>query len=396
MKILTFTTLFPNSIRPEFGIFIKNRIISLAQIADVKIKVVAPVPWYPPIKFPRKWYHYSQIPKHEYIDNIEVYHPRYLVTPKIGMTLYGLWMCLGSLCTIKKIQKSFAFDLIDAHYVFPDGFAAIILGRFFKKPVVISARGTDINYYRKLPIIRHLLRFTLKYADHLVAVSSSLAELMIHEGAKRNALSIIPNGINPEHFYPFDQTEARDKLGLNTKCKILISVGNLIELKGFHILLEALHLLIKQGEDDLYAFIIGQGELKSSLERKIVEYNLVNHVKLLGHIPNRTLVDWYNAADLFFLGSRSEGWPNVVCEAQACGLPVVATPVNGIPEIIVDQELGTIVNRDPISFSQGIKTSLNREWNRKLIAQRGKKRTWNLVAKELFESFSNLTNNEQN
>lgn len=388
MKILTFTTLFPNRDNPDFGIFVKNRMQAVNRLPGVELKVVAPVPWFPPLRICRKWYAFSQIPRCEVIDGLEVFHPRYLVTPKVGMTCYGFWMFLGALGCARDLRRCYDFELIDAHFVFPDGLAALLLGWFFNKPVVISARGTDVALYRTLPLVKHLLRTTLKRADRLVAVSRSLGELMMEEGAQREALSVIPNGIDPGRFAPSDQKEARQKLGLAETDPILVTVGALVELKGMHLLLEALWLLKEQGRGDVHAYIIGKGEMRSLLEQKIVEYDLEERVTLLGHVANENLADWYNAADLFFLGSSREGWPNVVCEAQACGLPVVATPVNGIPEILDSEDLGLMVERTPEDFARGIEQALARTWDREKIARKGQERTWENVGREVHELFS--------
>ena len=396
MKILTFTTLFPNAKKPDFGIFIKNRMAAVKDLPGVELKVIAPVPFFPPLKFTKKWYTYSQIPKCELIDGIEVFHPRYFVTPKVGMTFYGLWMFLGALGCVNKLKRDFSFDLIDAHYVFPDGFAAILLGLIFKKPVVISARGTDVNLYSHLPVVKNLLRFALKRADHLIAVSNSLGEVMIKEGVERKSVSIIPNGINPHRFTFDDLHSARKKLNLEATAKILVTVGNLVELKGMHLLIDAIQLLKQQGKANFKTYIIGDGELKPFLKCKIADYGLEKQVELIGRVANENLTHWYNAADLFFLGSSREGWPNVVCEAQACGLPVVATAVNGIPEIIDSEAFGLLVERTPDDFARGIIKALNRDWDRGKIAFKGQQRTWENVALEVHDLFLNVLDNAKN
>ena len=396
MRILTFTSLFPNAENPDFGIFVKNRMKAFSLLPDVELKVVAPVPWFPPVRISEKWFRYSQIPRHEVIDGIEVHHPRYLVTPKIGMTLYGFWMFWGSLGCLRKLQCNFPFDLIDSHFVYPDGLAAVLLGRFFNKPIVVSARGTDVNLYPKFPLINNLIRATIKRADHLVSVSQSLADIMIDEGGNRKLLSVIPNGIDPQNFFPLNQEKCQKKLTLSTDKEYLLTVGGLIERKGIHLLIDALCLLKEQGKLNFITLIIGKGELQSLLERKIVDNSLEDWVQLVGHVSNSDLVDWYNAADLFFLGSSREGWPNVVCEAQACGVPVVATPANGIPEILDSEELGIMVERTPEDFSRGILQAFSRDWNRQHIAFKGQQRTWKNVANEVHELFTAVLNNAKN
>src|SRR5215510_5748560 len=128
VKVLVCTSLYPNSIWPHHGVFVKERMTQFARLEGCNVKVVAPVPYFPPVKITPRW-HFSQIPRCESIEGITVYHPRYFMTPKVGMSFYGLTMFLSVLRTVAKIQQDFSFDLIDAHYVYPDGFAAVLLGQ---------------------------------------------------------------------------------------------------------------------------------------------------------------------------------------------------------------------------------------------------------------------------
>lgn len=163
---------------------------------------IAPVPYFPPVRM--GWRSsFSQIVRQEMIEGIEVYHPRYFMTPKVGMSLYGLMMFLSVLPIVKKIKNTFDFDMIDAHYVYPDGFAAVLLGHVFRKPVVVSARGTDIYLYKEFPLIRKLLRYTLLKADRVISVCQALKEEMAKLGIPRNKISVVPNGVDPNKFYPF-------------------------------------------------------------------------------------------------------------------------------------------------------------------------------------------------
>jgi len=170
MKVLVFTTLYPNNVWPNQGVFIKERMTQFARLDGCEVKVVAPVPYFPPIKANWRW-RFSQVAPSEVRDGIEVYHPRYYMTPKWGMTLYGILMFLSVVLAVRKLRRDFDFDLIDAHFVYPDGFAAVLLGKCFNKPVVVTARGSDVNLYSAFPIIHRLLRYTLNEAKSVIAVS---------------------------------------------------------------------------------------------------------------------------------------------------------------------------------------------------------------------------------
>ena len=388
MRVLTFTSLFPNQQQPNYAVFIKNRMAAVNNLDNLEVRVVAPVPWFPKvIPGEGRWQHLARIPDQEVIDGLQVNHPRYLVTPKLGMTLYGHSMFWGSLKTIKEIYKEWPFDLIDAHYVYPDGLAAVMLGKYFNVPVVVSARGTDMNLYPQFRLVRPLVKRVLHRSDSLVSVCQSLADLMVDHGCDSEKIAVIPNGVDLQNFKKMELQDARQELKLESTDKIVLSVGNLNKGKGHHLLIEAVNLLQQQHKLDFKTYIIGRGEEYDNLQQQIKAAGLNANVSLVGEVDNNKLGYWYSAADLFFLGSFSEGWPNVVSEALACGTPVVATAVNGIPEIITSEDLGIVVERDPQAFANGIKEAFQKNWDRDLIAAHGSQRTWDVVATEVEATF---------
>lgn len=390
MKILTFTTLFPSSSQPNFGIFIYQRMAAVMQYFDVDVKVVAPVPYFPPLQKFKRWYHYSQVPDFENIEPFDVWHPRYVVTPKIGMSMYGFSMFLSTYHLIKRLHKNYHFDLIDAHYIYPDGFAAVLLGKVLRIPVVLSARGTDINHYPHLPIIRNLIIYTIDKADATISVCESLKSTMLELSHCKKEVYVVANGIDQDRFHKLEKFCVRKRVGIDIDDKILLTVGALIKRKGIHILIEAINRLKKDGILNFRTIIIGKGEEKATLSQQIQEASLEENIKIIGEVMNEELVFWYNSADIFFLGSSREGWPNVVCEALACGTPVVATGVNGIPEIIDSDEVGLIVERTPESFAEGIVKAFNKNWDYEKIHSYGQSRNWNQVAAEVSEIFSSI------
>jgi len=391
MRILTFTTLFPNQQQPNSAVFIKNRMAAVNACEDIEVRVVAPVPWFPQnIPGNGRWQTLAKIPQREQLDGLEVHHSRYLVTPKVGMTLYGYSMFRGSLKTVKQIYQEWPFDLIDAHYVYPDGLAAVLLGKYFNVPVVTSARGTDMNLYPQFRLVRPLVKKVLHDSTHLISVCQSLADLMVEHGANAEKIAVIPNGVDLNNFKRLKKTVARQTLSLAGNEKILLTVGGLIERKGHHLLIDAIRLLQQRQQLNFKTFIIGQGADKAKLQQQINAAGLSNHISLVGEIANDKLDDWYSAADLFFLGSSREGWPNVVSESLACGAPVVATPVNGIPEIITSEKYGIVVERSPVAFADGILQAFTMSWNRDEIAVYGSQRTWDIVADEVVKTFKKI------
>lgn len=395
IRVLTFTTLFPNKLQPNNAIFIKNRMAALCQYCPAQLKIIAPVPYFPPLAIFKKWYIFSRIPDHEIQDGLEVFHPRYLVTPKIGMSLYGLSMFLTCLPLVRKIYKTFPFDLIDAHYIYPDGLAAIFLGKVFKCPVVVSARGTDINLYPEFAVIKRLIQYTLKHATHIMSVCADLKRIMLSLGVPDDKITVIPNGIYKDKFFRLDPKICRKKVEISNRHKVLLSVGSLIERKGHHILIDSIRLLVSQNRLNFKTYIVGTGEWEQRLAAQIEQAGLRDWVFLVGQVPNDDLVYWYNAADLFFMGSSREGWPNVVCEALACGVPVVATSANGIPEIITSDEYGLIVERNAQAFAKGLLEAFSRDWDYDKIYKYGQRRTWKTVANEVYDVFTKVLLNQQ-
>src|SRR5262249_7485075 len=181
MKVLVFITLYPNNMQPHHGVFVKERMTRVAQLDGCRVKVVAPVPYFPPVKLNWRW-RFSQVARTETIEGVDVYHPRYAMTPKLAMASYGFMMFLSVFNAIRGLRRQFDFDLIDSHYVYPDGFAAMLLGRVLRKPVVVSARGSDINLFGQFRSIRPLIQWTLHRANAVVAVCQALKDAMVKLG----------------------------------------------------------------------------------------------------------------------------------------------------------------------------------------------------------------------
>ena len=387
MKVLTFTSLFPNHRQPNKAVFIRHRVHALKKYRGVDLRVVAPIPYFPDLPAFGKWHLYSQIQRREWFEGMEIHHPRYLVTPKVGMAMYGYAMFLGALNTVRRLEREFPFDLIDAHYLYPDGLAAVLLGKYFKRPVILSARGTDTHHYPGIPIVRGHIKRALGDADHLISVCDSLKSIMVGLGCPSGKISVVPNGIDPSRFFPKSREDARRAVGVPSDARMLLTVGTLNENKGMGILVEALSLIDAMGALDFDTYMVGDGESREAIGRSIAEKGLESRVRIVGEVPNNDLVDWYNAADLFFLGSRREGWPNVIVEALACGTPVVATPVNGVPEILRSEAHGLTVERGAKSFAEGIARAFATRWDHGAIAGHGQGRTWENVAGEVYDLF---------
>lgn len=389
MRILTFTNLFPDSTRRNFGVFIYQRMAHFAQRPGNSVVVVTPVPYVPFWMPGKKATEYRAVPAKEQFGELTVYHPRYPFLPKISMQAHGLLMFLGSYQTVKRLVRD-GIDCIDSHFVYPDSFAAVMFGKLFKIPVFASARGTDMNAYPKFASVRPMIRWTLRNAQGLIGVCSALSDAMVEMGAPRERVYTIGNGVDSGRFNPQDRNDARKQLGIPLDKKMVVAVGALIPRKGYHFLIPAIGMLKQRGLD-VKLYVNGEGDYRPKLEQQIRELNLGESVTLTGSVPNDRLKYWYSAADVSCLASSAEGWANVLLESMACGTPVVATRIWGTPEVVTSDRLGLLVEQNPQSLADGLESALSRSWDREHIAKTAQARSWEVVAAEVEQAFFDIT-----
>jgi len=387
LRILTFTSLFPTSVDPTYGIFIYQRSAQMTLRPGNEVAVVSPVPYFPKWLKTRRWRAASEVPSREEIGGLTVFHPRYLLLPKISMPFHALLMFLGSIALVRRLNREAKIDCIDAHFVYPDGLAAVLVGKILGVPVTVSARGTDINLFPSFRLIRPMIRWTLSQADGVIAVSGALKEAMVRLSVDPEKIRVIPNGIDAELFHLLDRDEARRKLNLPPGVPLLVSVGSLIRSKG-HLTLIRAFARIAPRHPELKLYVLGEGPLRPELESLVRELKLQDSVRLPGKRPNAELPQWFNAAEVSLLASEREGWPNVLTESLACGTPVVATRVGGVPEILHSRELGIIVDQTVDSVADGLERALLNKWDREAISKQTRARMWSTVAGEVEGVFS--------
>ena len=339
IRIATFTTLFPNSVQPVHGIFVQNRLHHLIATGRVTSRVIAPVPWFPrPLQrlFP-SYPAYSRVPAFERRDGFSVIHPRFPVLPKVGMSLAPGFLYLSCRSTMQRLlREGDGFDLIDAHYFYPDGVAAIWLGKALNKPVVITARGTDINLIPRFRVPRMLIQYAAQNAAAIITVSQALKDELVVLGVPASRMHVLRNGVDLGVFRPWDRSIARNRFAVSGPT--LLSVGHLIERKGHDLVIGALPAL-----PDYSLLVVGEGPERTALERLAAKLGVASRVKFLGHIAHAELAQAYSAADALVLASSREGWPNVLLEAMACGTPVVASNIWGNPEVVTEPIAGELM-----------------------------------------------------
>ncbi|HTT78075.1 MAG TPA: glycosyltransferase [Stellaceae bacterium] len=373
LRVLVFTTVFPNREQPLHGTFVVERVRHAAKLAD--IHVIAPIPWHRVVR--------GLPPRREVAAGLPVSHPVLWYPPKILGSLRGLFMFLSTFREIVRLRATFDFDLIDAHFAYPDGWAAVLLGRWFHRPVCITLRGT-IEQWSRRPLGRFLCDWAMRRAARVIAVAESLAERARQGGIPPQRIAVIANGIDTDRFHPLDASEARRRVGWRTDGRLLVSVGHVSPRKGFHRVIRALPRILKSFPDAYVTIVGGRGaEEDNSAELRALaqRLGLADRVAFIGAKPPDDVALWLAAADLFILASDFEGCPNVVLEAMACGRPLVATKVGDI-ERMVPSFAGVLFDdpEDEAALADCVVAALGRKWDDTRIRNHVAARSWDDVA----------------
>ncbi|MBO1076775.1 glycosyltransferase family 4 protein [Roseomonas marmotae] len=356
LRLLTFSTLYPNAAQPNHGVFVENRLRHLVASGEVESVVLAPVPWFPS-SAPQfgAWARYARIPRKEQRHGLMVHHPRFLVPPRLGMLTGPTSLYHSARLAIRRLlDQGVTFDAIDAHYLYPDGVAAVRLGREFGKPVVVTARGSDTSQLPQYRLPRRAIQQAIAQADALIAVSEGLKEGLVELGAPPGKVTVLRNGVDLETFRPpASHAAARAALGM-AEGPVLLSVGHLIERKGHHLIIAALREL--PGHQ---LVIVGEGPERGFLQAEAERLGVADRVRFAGAQPHARLPSYYGAVDAMVLASSREGWANVLLEAMACGTPVVASPAWGSREAVRAPEAGLVIDeRTPEAIADGVRRLL--------------------------------------
>lgn len=377
IKTLLFSSLYPSSVRPGHGVFVETRLRELLGSGEVETRVVAPVPWF--FSTDSRYGEYAlmaRTPRRETYQGVDVSHPRYLLPPKVGMTVAPLSMALSAWGVIRTLQREgFDFDLIDAHYYYPDGVAAALLAKWLSKPYVVTARGTDLNLIPQHFLPRKMIQWAANGAYASIGVCAALMDVLRGWGMAPERLLVMRNGVDLKRFSPQPQEQMRRELGLEGS-PVLLSVGHLIERKGHHVAIGALAELLPEFPAARLV-LVGDGPERARLQALAHQLGVQNRVLFAGARPNQELLRWYSAADTMILASSREGWANVLLEAMACGTPVVATRIWGTPEVVCDETAGLLVDeRKPAAFAVAIRKQLKDKPDRARVRAYAEQFSW--------------------
>ncbi|HVJ81560.1 MAG TPA: glycosyltransferase [Planctomycetia bacterium] len=353
MRVLALTNLYPNPYQPNRATFNRNRFRLLNDCAPVR--VIAPVSWTDAVR--ARWRGEPKLPAGEIeFDGLPVSHPIYWFTPRALRRSYGRFFEFSVRGAFERALREFTPDVVFAPWAYPDAWGALRLARRHDLPMVALVHGSDVRMVDKHPGRAGRTGEAIRGADGVIAMSDDLRDRCLGMGARPDAVRTILDGVDLARMTPVDARAARAELGFAAAARHLLFVGNLHPVKGLDVLLKACERL----DGDWRLHLVGEGPQRPALERQAKASGLGERVSFHGGAPHSDVPKWMSAADLFVLPSRSEGVPNVLLEAAACGLPYVASNVGGIPEIAALGDSRLVPPEDPEALAEGLRTMLAR------------------------------------
>lgn len=363
LKVLLLSSLFPSDARPRHGIFVETRMQHLRADCPADVRVIAPVPWFPfRARCFGRYADFAATPRQAVRGSVPVSYPRYVMLPRLGVSFQPDSMALAAERALARLVRSgWVPDLIDAHYFYPDGVAAALIGERLGLPVVVTARGSDIHLLAGLPGPAARIHWAAQRAAAVVAVSTRLRDALVQLGADPERVSVLRNGVDTGRFPALERMHARRQLELPPDGPLAACVGNLVPEKGQALAIEALHRL-----PGWRLLVVGDGPLRGELESLGRRIGVADRVIFRKTMPQAALHQAYSAADVLVLPSHREGWPNVVLEALACGTPVVATDVGAVRDMLTGDAFGRVLSRrDPgdlaNQLAQVVRSGLSRD-----------------------------------
>lgn len=388
-SIAVLSTLFPHARQPNAGLFVRERMFRVAE--HLPLLVIMPQPWFPGQALIRRFRPGYRPPaaRCEVQSGIRVIAPRFFAVPGVLRGLDGTMIAWSAWWALRRLRRTFVPDVIDAHFAYPSGYAATLLGRWLGRPVTITMRGTEPGHLRDDRLGPRVVR-ALAQATRVFAVSESLKRVACDAGIAEDKVRVVGNGVDTTRFTPIPRSQARERLRIPSTAKVLITVGGLVERKGFHRVIDCLPALIERFGDVRYLVVGGaspEGDMGAALRAQTARLGLQDYVIFTGPVEPAKLRVPLSAADVFVLSTRNEGWANVLLEAMACGLPVVTTDVGGNREVVRD-DLGIVVPfGDEHALETAIGAALQREWDAGALVDYARANGWDARVRVLVEEF---------
>lgn len=397
LRVVTLSHLFPNNEFNTQGLFVLERVLRMAAHADVA--TVAPVPWLPFGRLFPRYARAARVLAREEVRGLSVLHPRFLVLPGLHVlsaVSYALRLLFHG--PTRRLLKS--ADVLDVHWTFPDGFAALLLARLYRKPLCITVRGNEAFYLGQGRLRQALVRRSLRSCAGVITVSEDLRQKVLRRtGLAPQDVQTVPNGVDLALFRPGNRAEARRALGLDGGHTIMLSIGRICAAKGIHHLVERWSG-VRARFPDARLYIIGEPDPEGgaayhrALAERIRSEGLEDAIVFAGKVPPARLAEWYVASDFLALISEGEGCPNVVLEALACGRPVLATSVGGVPDLVNHPGVGVLVAEDKGDLSAKMLEIHARDWDEGFIRGRMEERSWDWCAKNALDAIRRFLNSQ--
>lgn len=386
LRVLTISTLFPNSVVPTFGVFVENQTLGLARQPGVELRVINPIAIPPfPLRLHPLYRNLHGLPEEDEWKGLRVARPRMPVIPGLSGSFNPALLARAARPVIRRWQaEGFGFDVVDAQFFYPDGPAAAVLAAELGLPLSIKARGTDIHYWGRRLGCRSQVMRAANQAAGMLAVSASLARDMVAMGMPAERIAVHYTGCDLDRFHPVDRAAAKAALGVAGP--LIVSLGSLIPRKGHALVIEAMTAL-----PGATLLVVGAGPDEAQLASRIRALGLQDRVRLMGSQPHDRLPAILAAADVMALASESEGLANAWVEAMACGTPVVTPDVDGASEAIDRPAAGRLLReRTPQAIAEAIRSILAAPPAQAEVRASAERFTWDRNALQLAQHLRKL------
>jgi len=386
LRVLSLSTLYPNALTLNFGVFVERQMAAVAARGDVELVMVNPIGLPPfPLSLHPRYRALRGLAKAEQRHGVDVLHPRFALLPGTGGRFNARLEYAGVMPLVRKLHAAAPFDLVDAQFFYPDGPAALSMARELDLPCSIKARGSDIHFWGQAPGTAEQVREAAQGAGGLLAVSGGLADELAVLGADPAKIMVHRTGLDRAMFRPLDRAGSRVKLRLPTDTPVLACVGALIERKGQGIAIEALAKV-----PGAILVLAGAGPDEARLRQLAARLGVAERVRFLGPVVHAELPVVLSAANLFVLPTASEGLANAWVEALACGTPVVTTPIPGAQELLTDPAYGRMVERSADAFARAINALLAAPPPREAVLAGAAEFSWEANAEALVAHWRRL------
>jgi len=383
MRVLAVSNLFPSPVEPHRATYNRQQFGELARLVDLRVAV--PVYWH-------QW-RPAQYPDAQFEGVPATYFP-YFYPPRILARLHGPAMAWSLLAAQRRAAREFAPHVVFASWLHPDAYGALRLARYLRVPLVVKVHGNDANVLAEIPARRAQIARVLATAHSVIAVSAALRQRLLELGARPQSTCVVYNGVDRTLFRPGSRAAAKARLELEPHLRYVLYVGNLKVTKGCEDLLRAVPALRSRTGPNVRFVFAGSGPERTRIVELAETLGVGSAVHFVGAVAHDRLPDWYRAADLVCLPSHAEGVPNVLLEAMACGVPIVATRVGGIPEVVPSTAGILIEPHDVDALANALADALAHGWASEALITHASQFDWRRSAAAVYEVLARAAGHE--